>query len=241
MTSVLLFHPPLLLESGGEDPAKNFPITLRVLSSKCDKTELYRLRYRAFLTAGWIKEDAKGEFVDQYDHIASSFSIGAFHNDKCIGSLRLAFGGAGALPKSMPCEVPFGDEILSLAASGHRRFIEFSRMAVEPELTNNSFRTTLYGSLVRAGFISSYAGGADMALIAVHEKFSPFYQRMCGFRVLGASQSYADIREPTHLLGREMNALDDHRRQRNTFFEFSRDEVESARCVLSAAQCVAAA
>lgn len=241
MTSVLLFHPPLLLESGGQDPAKNFPITLRVFSSNCDKSDLYRLRYRAFRAAGWIDEDETGEFVDQYDQLASSFSIGAFHNDGCIGSLRLAFGGPDAPPMSMPCETPFGSVIASLAQSGHRRLIEFSRMAVEPALTNNSFRTTLYGSLVRAGFISSCAGGADMALIAVHEKFSPFYQRMCGFRVLGQSQSYADIREPTHLLGREMNALDDRRRQRNTFFDFSDDEIESARSVLIAAQCVAAA
>lgn len=241
MTSVLLFHPPLLLESGGKDSSKNFPIILRVFSSKCDKADLYRLRYRAFRAAGWIEEDTKGEFVDRYDQLASSFSIGAFHNGACIGSLRLAFGGDESPPLSMPCEGPFAHEIASLAASGHSRFIEFSRMAVEPTLTNNSFRTTLYASLVRAGFISSSAGNVDIALIAVHEKFSPFYQRMCGFEVLGASKSYAGILEPTHLLGREMHALNDRRRQRNAFFDFSEDEIESARAVLAAAHCVVAA
>lgn len=241
MTSEMTFKPPLVLDSSGGDAAKNFPITLRIYSSTSDKSEIYRLRYRAFRDAGWIPENAQGKFSDRFDGLASTFTIGAFHHGDCIGSLRLAFGGAGLPPRSMPCEEQFPDEVRKLCGTGGKRLLEFSRMAVEPSLTNRSFRTTLYGSLVRAGFILSYAAGIDVALIAVHKNISPFYQAMCGFKVFGKSDSYADIAEPTDFLGREFHALDARRRGRNAFFRFSDEEIDRARRTLDAAQCQAAA
>jgi hypothetical protein len=240
VTSDLMFQPPLVLDSNGGDTAKNYPISLRIYSSTSDQNELYRLRYRAFREAGWIAENTQGKFSDRYDRLSSTFAIGAFHGGECIGSLRLAFGGAGA-HQSMPCEEQFPGEVRSLVDAGSPRLIEFSRMAVEPSLTNNSFRTTLYASLVRAGFILTHAGEIDVALIAVHKKFSAFYQAMCGFRVIGKSDGYAGITEPTHFLGREFSALDSRRRQRNAFFTFSPDEIERARQTLTAAQHQAAA
>lgn len=236
----MTFQPPLVLDSNGGDAAKNYPISLRVYSSTSDKSELYRLRYRAFRAAGWIAENAQGRFSDRYDSLPSTFAIGAFHNGECIGSLRLAFGGAGAL-QSMPCEEQFQLAVRALVDAGSNRLIEFSRMAVEPTLTNNSFRTTLYASLVRAGLMLTQAGEIDVALIAVHKRFSPFYQAMCGFRVIGKSDCYAGIAEPTHFLGREFRDLDSRRRQRNAFFKFSLDEIERARQTLTAAQHQAAA
>ena len=239
MTSGMIFRPPLVLDSNGGDAAKNFPISLRIYSSTSDKRELYRLRYSAFRAAGWIAEDRHGEFSDHYDLLPSTFSIGAFHNDACIGSLRLAMGG-GNSPGSMPCEEQFPAEVGSLNPDGSKRLIEFSRMAVEPSLTNNSFRTTLYASLIRAGFILTYAAEADVVLVAVHRKFSLFYQAMCGFKVIAKSNGYGDISEPTHFLGRELGELDARRRQR-AFFTFSPEEVERARLSLDAARLQVAA
>lgn len=240
MTADMSFHPPLVLDSNGGDAAKNFPIALRMYSSTSDKSELYRLRYRAFLAAGWIAESRKGEFTDRFDALASTFAVGAFHNGECIGSLRLAFGGGGSVD-SMPCEEQFAAEVKELDVGGNRRLLEFSRMAVDPSLTNNSFRTTLYASLVRAGFILAHAAEVDDAVIAVHRRFSPFYQAMCGFRVLGKSDSYGGIAEPTHFLGRNFKSLDGRRRQRNAFFRFEPEEVDRARQSLVAAQQQAAA
>jgi N-acyl-L-homoserine lactone synthetase len=239
--SFLTFQPPLVLDSNGGNAAKNFPVALRIYSSTADKSELYRLRYRAYCDAGWIAVNAQGEFADRFDRLASTFSIGAFHNGDCIGSLRLAFGGAGPTPHSMPCEEEFPDEIRVLTTPERNQLIEFSRMAVEPSLTNNSFRTTLYASLVRAAFILSYAAQVDFALIAVHKRVSPFYQAMCGFKVLGKSESYAGIGQPTHLLGREFRALDNRRQRRSAFFTVSDEEIDRARETLTAARYQAAA
>ncbi len=240
MATDMTFHPPLVLDSHGGDAAKNFPISLRIYSANADKTDLYRLRYRAFLAAGWIAASPGAEFTDRYDALATTFAVGAFHNGECIGSLRLAFGGRGSFG-SMPCEEQFGAEINALDAAGNHRLVEFSRMAVDPVLTNNSFRTTLYASLVRAGFILAQAADLDVAVIAVHRRFSAFYQAMCGFKVLGTSDSYGGIAEPTHFLGRNFKALDGRRLQRNAFFKFTQEEIELARQSLNAAERQAAA
>jgi hypothetical protein len=239
VTSGMIFRPPLVLDTNDGDAAKNFPISLRIYSSTSDKRELYRLRYSAFRAAGWIGKDPRAEFSDHYDLLPSTYSIGAFRNGQCIGSLRLAIGGGGSRG-SMPCEEQFPAEVGSLNTGGSKRLVEFSRMAVEPSLTNNSFRTTLYASLVRAGFILTYAAEADVVLVAVHRKFSLFYQAMCVFKVIAKSDGYGDISEPTHFLGRELGELDARRRQR-AFFTFSTEEIERARQTLDAARLQAAA
>lgn len=228
-----MFQPPLVLDNNDGDPAKNFPISLDVYSSTSDMTELHRLRYRAFLAAGWIKENEVGMLSDRFDELKTTVAVGAFHNGACIGALRLAFGGAHAPPLSMPCEDEFSNEVDALIAHGGERLVEFSRMAVEPTLTNRSFRTTLYASLVRAGMILTKASGVDVALVAVHKNISPFYQAMCGFEVLGTSASYAEIDEPTVFLGLKAHALEERRRQRSGFFAFSPEEIAAAESTLA--------
>lgn len=231
--SDMTFQPQLVLDSHRGDAAKNYPISLRIYSAESDKTELYRLRYRAFLDAGWIAANAEGEFIDGYDGLPSTFAVGAFHNQECIGSLRLAFGGNGYRAHTMPCEEQFANEIHSLNPSRRCRTVEFSRMALEPSLDNRSFRTTLYASLIRAGVLLSDAADMDIALIAVHRRTSPFYQTMCGFKVAGKSDSYLRISEPTDFLSLRFSEIKKRRSRINSFFAFSEYELESAREVMS--------
>lgn len=236
MPPEMTFQPSLVLDSNAGDAAKNFPIALRIYSSTSDRTDLDRLRYKAFRDAGWIAENAQERFIDRYDGYDSTFAVGASHNGTCIGSLRLAFGGAGYAAKSMPCEELFSKEIHELNAAGGRRMVEFSRMAVDPSLTNRSFRTTLYASLIRAGLILSAAADVDTVLIAVHRNASAFYQAMCGFKIAGTSDAYLGIQEPTNFLSLEFSEIEARRRRVNTFFGYSAHEVHAARLVISALQ-----
>jgi N-acyl-L-homoserine lactone synthetase len=232
VTSDLVFQPPLVLNNNDGDAAKNFPISLRVYSAGSDKTDLYRLRYRAFRDAGWIAENAEQQLSDRFDRLASTFAIGAFHNGECIGSLRLPFGGAGYPAHSLPCEEQFAGEVRALDPGRRQRLVEFSRMAVEPSLTNRSFRTTLYASLVRAGLILTTAAKTDVVVVAVHRRISAFYQAMCGFKVVGKSEGYTGIDEPTNFLALELREAEQRRLRSNAFFAFSEEEVSSARSAL---------
>ena len=233
VSASMTFQPPLVLDNNNGDTAKNFPISLDIYSSRSDLTELHRLRYRAFLAAGWIKENDTGTLSDRFDELETTVTVGAFHKGACIGALRLAFGGAHAPPFSMPCEDAFSDEVDALITQGGKRLVEFSRMAVEPSLSNRSFRTTLYASLIRAGMILTTASDVDVALAAVHKNVSPFYQAMCGFEVLATSASYAEIEEPTEFLGLKSHALDERRKRRSGFFAFSPEEIAAAKSALA--------
>jgi hypothetical protein len=228
MTSEMVFLPPLVLDSNAGDAARNFPIGLRIFDWASDKADLYRLRYAAFRAAGWIAESDDRMFVDRYDALPSTFADGA-----CIGSLRLALGGTGYPSSTMPCQEQFPNEVRDLGAM---RLVEFSRMAVEPSLSNRSFRTTLYASLVRAGLIVSAAAEIDCALIAVHRRVAPFYQAMCGFQAIAKSDTYAGIAEPTSFLALRFQDMEKRRRRSNAFFSFSEPEIASARELIRAAQ-----
>ena len=238
MTSEMVFQPPLVLDSNAGDAARNFPISLRLFDWTSDKTDLYRLRYAAFRDAGWIAESDDRMFVDRYDALPSTFAVGAYHEGACIGSLRLALGGTGCPPSSMPCQEQFPNEVGDLGAM---RLVEFSRMAVEPSLSNRSFRTTLYASLVRAGLIVSAAAEIDYALIAVHRRVAPFYQAMCGFETIARSDAYAGIAEPTSFLALRFQDMEKRRRRSNAFFSVSEPEIASAREAIRAAQRMRAA
>lgn len=229
----MVFRPSLVLDSNAGDAAKNFPIALRIYAASTDKTDIARQRYRAFEAAGWIRPNAAKEFIDDYDMLRSTFSIGAFHNDDCIGSVRLAFGGVGFPRGTMPCESQFPDEMRDLDPDRRKKLVEFSRMAIEPALTNRSFRTTLYATLVRASVILSTAADADIAVVGVHRMVSRFYQAMCGFEVIGRSARYAEIQEPTDLLAIRFSEIEKRRRRSNAFFDVSDIELAAARATLN--------
>ncbi len=107
MTSDMVFQPPLVLDSNAGDAARNFPISLRIFNWTSEKIDLYRLRYTSFREAGWIAENDDGTFVDGYDALPSTFAVGAYHDGACIGSLRLALGGADFSFGTMPCQEHF--------------------------------------------------------------------------------------------------------------------------------------
>ena len=232
MISDMAFTPALVLDSNDGNARKNFPISLRIFSKNTDRESIFGLRYRAYLEAKLIDSCARQTFSDAYDDMDSTKTIGAFHNDVCIGSLRLAFGRAGSATPTMPCQSVFGDaDILTSPSSG--RLVEFTRMVVAPDISNNSFRTTLYGSLVRAGMIVCNAGRADMALIAVLPKMMPFYKAMCGFKYIAGPRAYPGVTFDTNLMGGDFRKLDAERDRRNRFFKITADEIDQARRVFA--------
>lgn len=234
MTTELLFHPPLVLDSNNGNAHKNYPISIRVYASTSQQSDIRHLRYRAFRDGGYIPEHASEQFVDRYDGLPSTYAIGAYHAEDCVGTLRLAFGERDRQRQSMPCEAVFPKEVSGLDPDRRSTMVEFSRMAVEPSLANRSFRTTLYASLVRAGLILSTAARTDIVLIAVHPRVSRFYQMMCGFEIIGHSASYGEIAEETDLLALRFGDADRRRRRSNAFFGISAQEVEAATLILSA-------
>jgi Acetyltransferase (GNAT) domain len=238
MISHLSFKPPLLLQTDGETAAR-FPLTLKVFDPGTDKRDIYALRYRAFIEDKVIEPREDGLFFDDFDELCTTCVIGAYNNGTCVGSFRLAFGEGMPGCCTMPSQTLF-DEIGTLEEAGYLSLVEFGRMVIAPELTNMSFRTTLYAALVRAGMMIAHAAEVDYGLISVHPDKARFYEMMCGFRSIARAESYPGILAPAILLGRDFHALEAKRARQNPFFRISSAEISSARNQLFPALSVAA-
>ena len=231
MISELNFYPAKVLGAAGDGSKSKFPLALKIFGPGTDKRAIYALRYRAFLDIGVITPRTDALFFDRYDDLETAYTIGAFNSGVCVGSFRLTFGTGTAGSNTMPCQSVF-TEVAQLEADGFANLVEFTRMVVAPELSNTSFRTTLYAALVRAGLIVAHAARADYGLISVHPDLVRFYGAMCGFRSLARSESYPGINAPAVLMGRNFRALDQKRTKQNPFFRIAPAEIASARATL---------
>lgn len=211
-----------------EAPTKNFPIELSIAVTPQQKREVYALRGEAFHASGWIDERASA-FSDEFDDLETAILIAASSRDRLVGSIRISVD-AGSPHAAMPCEIEFPETLAKIKSSPERgRLAEFCRIAVDPTISNSSFRATLYGSLVRTALVVAQAAEVDYAFAAVHSRISRFYQHMCGFSRLAKSDAYGIIDQPTQLLGLEFQALMRRSGERNGFFHIKPAEVALAR------------
>ena len=211
-------------------PAGDYPIEFSVAHTAKQYNEIFQLRRLAFAEAGWIDPETDS-VTDPLDDLPTSVLVSARADGRLVGSLRVSIGPAGSRVPSLPCEIEFPQELREVRAR-YQRPAEFCRVAIDPELSNRSFRTTLYGNLVRSAMLVAQAARVDFALAAVHSKLSLFYQHMIGFKPLAKSDGYGVIQQPTHLLGGRVVDLVERSRRRNKFFHVGEAECLAARQVL---------
>lgn len=207
--------------------SKNFPIELHIANTQHQAHEIYALRAEAFRESGWIDGDDTA-FSDEFDALPTAILIAATSRGRLVGTIRVSVTGADG-SVSMPCEQEFPEKLAAIRSEGRGRLAEFCRIAVDPAITNSSFRATLYGSLVRSGMLVACAADVNYAFAAVHARISRFYQHMFGFTRLAKSEAYGIINQPTQLLGLEFQALVRRSSERNGFFHVSPQEIALAR------------
>ncbi len=232
MQNSISFEPSLILPVKTVVGSEPSPITLRIFGHESDRQEIYALRYRAYHDADLIDASAGRSFKDEYDDLPTTKTVGAFYNGVSVGAYRLAFGDGGATLPTMPCQSVFAD-VAQLSSPSGGKLVEFTRMVVDPAITNNSLRSTLYGAIVRGGMIVCNAGDADFALIAVLPKMMKFYKFMCGFEYIAGPRPYPGVTMSTNLMGRGFRGLDARRSDRNRFFTITEAELASARTAFS--------
>lgn len=204
-------------------PASDYPIELSLVSGL--DVDICDLRAKAYERAGWIADETS-IVRDDFDRSPTAIAVAATSGGRLVGTIRVSVKPRGVASAGMPCELEFPAKLGSLIQTmPHGKFAEFCRVAVDPDIGSRSFRTTLYGSLVRAAVMVAWAAEVDYALVAVHAAISRFYQHMCGFERLATSRGYGIIKEPTHLLGADFAALVRRTSERNGFFHIGRDEV----------------
>ncbi|MGJ5130978.1 N-acyl amino acid synthase FeeM domain-containing protein [Bradyrhizobium oligotrophicum] len=71
------------------DSSTAFSCDYRLAASEQDKEDIYRLRYRAYLSAGQIASSADQRVSDAYDELPNSFTFGVYFAANLCGSIRI--------------------------------------------------------------------------------------------------------------------------------------------------------
>lgn len=212
---------------------------MRLLDSDADRAASFALRLRAFekyMTPAEVPAD--GLYKDAFDDLATSLLIGAYDDGRLAGSLRLCFSRPWDTLATLPCGAYY-PALGVVKASARGSLMEVSRVAIAPTITNTSYRTTLYASLVRIGFIAAEAGGVSTILLATQEASEGFYRKMLGFERIGEPAFYPPGDFKITLLGGKMSQARLRQRTRNTFFRVAPEEVAALRDVMTARLLVA--
>ena len=106
-------------------------------------------------------------------------------------------------------------------------FVEISRLSIEPDIANVSYRTTLYAFLVRASLTAALATGVSMLLIATRPDWVKFYGYMLGFQQIGEPAFYPPGDFKITLLGGSLEQARMRQRLQNRFFKITEEEVAS--------------
>lgn len=235
MSQTLAFRPrqdSLPTEEGSwHGDAKSFE--LRILDNENAIREALRLRGRAYTAIGYDIEKADGEYSDRFDELPTTVLLGAYDQDRLVGSVRLCF----SLPQSLstlPC-ADYYPALKDTHRSQSRGFVEVSRLSIEPDLNNVSYRTTLYAFLVRASLTAAMAAGVSMLLIATRPDWVKFYTYMLGFQQIGEPALYPPGDFKITLLGGSLEQARMRQRLQNRFFKITDEEIASMQTAIAPA------
>lgn len=227
MSKTLAFRPrqeSMPIEEGSWHGNSN-SFELRILEDEKDIREALQLRGRAYTAIGYDIDKADGEYSDHFDTLATTVLFGVYDSGRIVGTVRLCF----SLPQSvasLPCASHY-PALRDMHRSQSHGFVEISRLSIEPDIANVSYRTTLYAFLVRASLTAALATGVSMLLIATRPDWVKFYRYMLGFQQIGEPAFYPPGDFKITLLGGSLEQARMRQRLQNRFFKITEEEVAS--------------
>ena len=229
MENSVTFVPKQIVSLPG---AKQSPFDVRLITTKEERHAVFVLRRRAY--AEYIEQDASppdGEYRDAFDDLATTILLGAFDEGRLVGAMRLCFSGVWDCLSTLPC-AEYYPALVPIKRAAAGSLMEVSRFSIDPDISNTSYRTTLYASLVRASLMAAEAADVARILIGTQPEWVRFYKYMLGFDLIGEPAIYppGDIR--IALLGGSLAQARLRQRLQNKFFRISDDEIESMRRIL---------
>ncbi len=200
---------------------------MRIVTTEAGRRALFALRFRAyeeFMTSA--DPIVNAEYHDQFDDLSTTIQIGAFDDGRLVGGLRLCFTRPGESLATLPC-ADYYPALQAIKRSARSSLVEVSRFSIEPDISNTSYRTTLYASLVRASLMAAQAAEVSMILVGTRTDWVRFYKYMLGFELIGEPALYPPGDEKIALLGGSLAQAQLRQRMQNKFFRISAEEVES--------------
>jgi hypothetical protein len=177
------------MSKGNASAASTDGISVGAMTSSADREECLRIRYRAYHSLGVLPESADGRFADRFDELGSTLMLGVRHERGLVATMRLCFSRDGGDGENLPCFDVF-PEMGGLRRDVGGVIVELSRLAIDPSVTNTSYKSTLYAAMIRYSFSHLTTEGVSLALIGAQQKSLPFYKHVMGFVAVGAAQFY---------------------------------------------------
>lgn len=206
---------------------------MRIVTSLADRQACFALRLRAY--AAYLPPSeipTNGLYTDAFDDLPTTLVMGAYDAGRLVASMRLCFSRAWDSLETLPC-APYYPELEAVKSSSPGALMEVSRVAIDPAITNTSYRTTLYASLVRLGLIAANAADVSTILIATQAASEKFYRYMLGFERIGEPAFYPPGDFKISLLGGAIEQARLRQKTQNSFFRISGDDVARMRQALA--------
>lgn len=230
MSQSITFEPRQVTAFPSIKPAsKNAPFDLRIVTDAEQRRDIYRLRRRAYeklLEASPC--EGQSEFRDAFDDLPTTLQIGAYDDGRLVGAMRLCFSRPWDGLEALPCASHY-PELNTVKRTARGSLMEVSRFSIDTDISNTSYRTTLYASLVRTSLIAAEAADVSTFLVATRPDWVRFYKYMLGFELIGEPAFYPPGDMKIALLGGSLDQARKRQRMQNAFFKIDSREIASMR------------
>jgi N-acyl-L-homoserine lactone synthetase len=224
MTELLTFEPRQSATIAG---TVQKPFEIRVVTSAQDRSEIFALRQRAYSALLGDTPCLQGnEYRDPFDNLATTVLFGAYDEGRLAGAMRLCFTDNSQSLAALPCAAYY-PALLAYKQERRGSLLEVSRFSIEPEISNTSYRMTLYASLVRTALMAAIAADVAVILVATRAEMVRFYTYMLGFKTIGEPAIYPPGDLKIALLGGSLAQAQFRQRLQNRFFKISDGEIAS--------------
>ena len=184
-----------------------------------DRSEIFRLRYKAYRSEGAIEPNAAGLFHDAHDDDDNAFLFGIRLDGRLAGSIRVHVCSP-EFAVSPGLEV-FPDVLEPLLDAGES-FSDPTRFVVDPDVRGETALMPHFG--LRLGSMACDHFGLDQILATVRQEHAPFYKRLFGLDLLTPPRAYPNLTKPICLMAGTMDEIRDKSYRRVPVFPSTSSE-----------------
>jgi hypothetical protein len=179
-------------------------VDYRLARTPEEKEEIYRLRYRAYLREGAVKESPEQRVTDQYDDLPNSWTFGIYIEGELYSSVRISVLTAEWRES---CSAEAFGEILHPRLDRGEVIIDPTRFVAEPDKAKR-FPELPYVTL-RLAYLACEYFNADLGLAIVRAEHQAFYRRVFMHETIAEPRFFPGLLKPVGLMAANFPAMRD--------------------------------
>ncbi len=166
-----------------------------VANSSEKRNEIFKFRYKIYLSEGAISENPQQTLVDDYDVSGKQLLCGLYQNHSLIGSVRLHL--IECSNSISPAKSVFPDEISKYSKSGIR-ILDPNRLCLHR--TDEKGSNLRLMSLLRIPFMAAQYLGVDYVTATSRPEHMKLYGRIFGGKMIAEPKTYPTMLLPHGLM-----------------------------------------